>query len=128
MEAQFDQRGQHAESLGAIRKSGIDFGIGLRLVYGTKVLYGYTNETDVDELRRILTDLAAKDLRDPTTTATSFNYARPQDLHPANRVLSTDPEVADKVAFLIAADGVARGHQQSDFADPGHGSSERAAR
>jgi TldD protein len=90
-------------------ESGIDFGIGLRLVYGTKVLYGYTNETDVDELRRILTDLAAKDLRDPTTTATSFNYARPQELHPANRVLSTDPEVADKVAFLIAADGVARG-------------------
>lgn len=30
-------------------ESGIDFGIGLRLLYGTKVLYGYTNKPEGDE-------------------------------------------------------------------------------
>ena len=34
-------------------QSGIDFGIGLRMVYGNKVLYGYTNKADGDELKRI---------------------------------------------------------------------------
>ena len=29
-------------------QSGIDFGIGVRIVYGSKVLYGYTNKTDAD--------------------------------------------------------------------------------
>ena len=49
-------------------ESGINFGIGLRLVYGSKVLYGYTNKTDPDELLRIASVLAAKDLRDPVST------------------------------------------------------------
>ena len=54
--------------------SGIDFGIGLRLVYGSKVLYGYTNRTDEDELRRIVTELAAKDRRDPATSTSAFDF------------------------------------------------------
>ena len=60
-------------------QSGIDFGIGLRLVYGTKVLYGYTNSTEADELKRILSDLAAKDLRDPTVEARAFDYRHRPD-------------------------------------------------
>ncbi|MFT5548422.1 MAG: TldD protein, partial [Candidatus Azotimanducaceae bacterium] len=55
-------------------ESGINFGIGLRLVYGTKVLYGYTNKADLDELLRITSVLAAKDLRDPVNTTKSFNF------------------------------------------------------
>ena len=46
-------------------ESGIDFGIGVRLVFGSKVLYGYTNKTEADELKRIMGELAAMDLRDP---------------------------------------------------------------
>ena len=42
-------------------ESGIDFGIGVRLVFGTKVLYGYTNKTEPEELKRIANELAAKD-------------------------------------------------------------------
>ena len=40
-------------------KSGIDFGIGVRLIYGTKVLYGYTNSIEKEELIRITRLLAA---------------------------------------------------------------------
>ncbi len=88
--------------------SGIDFGIGLRLVYGTKVLYGYTNSTEADELKRILSDLAAKDLRDPTVDTRSFDYRGVTDHHPARIRLSIDPSIDGKIAYLLAADTAAR--------------------
>ena len=33
--------------------TGIDFGIGLRMVVGTNVLYGYTNHTDKEQLLKV---------------------------------------------------------------------------
>ena len=63
-------------------QSGIDFGIGIRMIYGNKVLYGYTNKNDEAELKKIASALAAKDLRDPTTSSTSFNFIEPMELHP----------------------------------------------
>ncbi len=89
-------------------ESGINFGVGLRLVYGSKVLYGYTNKTDQDELLRIVSVLAAKDLRDPVSTAKSFNFSQMVDIHPARKRLSVDAEIESKVAYLIAADRAAR--------------------
>lgn len=41
-------------------KTGIDFGIGVRLIYGTKALYGYTNSTDKDALIQLTRTLAEK--------------------------------------------------------------------
>ncbi|MCP4429789.1 MAG: TldD/PmbA family protein, partial [Gammaproteobacteria bacterium] len=89
-------------------ESGINFGIGLRLVYGTRVLYGYTNRTDQDELLRIASVLAAKDLRDPVSTLKSFNFNQINDIHPARKTLSVDAETEAKVAWLMAADRAAR--------------------
>ncbi|MFT7491648.1 MAG: TldD protein [Pseudohongiellaceae bacterium] len=89
-------------------ESGINFGIGLRLIYGTKVLYGYTNKTDREELLRIASVLAAKDLRDPVNTSTSFNFNQIIDIHPARKILSVDAEIESKVAYLMAADQAAR--------------------
>jgi TldD protein len=89
-------------------ESGINFGIGLRLVYGTKVLYGYTNKTDQDELLRIASVLAAKDLRDPVSTLKSFDFNQISDIHPASKILSVDAEIESKVAYLMAADRSAR--------------------
>ena len=89
-------------------ESGINFGIGLRLVYGTKVLYGYTNKTDQDELLRIASVLAAKDLRDPVSTRNAFDFNQIPDIHPARKILSVDAEIESKVAYLMAADRAAR--------------------
>ena len=89
-------------------ESGIDFGIGIRLVYGSKVLYGYTNKPEADELKRIMSELAAKDLRAPGISSRSFDYRQIEDLHSALRTLSIDSEVESKVAFLMAADAAAR--------------------
>ena len=88
--------------------SGIEFGIGIRLVYGSKVLYGFTNRTEVEELQRIVSDLAAKDRRDPASTAQAFDYREVTDLHAAYRSLSCNPETESKVAWLLAADRTAR--------------------
>ena len=89
-------------------ESGINFGLGLRMVYGTKVLYGYTNKTDQDELRRIASVLASKDLRDPVSSLKSFDFNQISDIHPARRILSVGAEIESKVAYLMAADRVAR--------------------
>lgn len=89
-------------------QSGIDFGIGIRMVYGTKVLYGYTNKADAGELKRIATELAARDLRDPVTAASAFDYRETSENHPASNILSIDSQVSEKVAYLLAADKSAR--------------------
>ena len=89
-------------------QSGIDFGIGIRLVYGTKALYGYTNRSDESGLKRISSELAARDLRDPATTTTPFDFRVPEDKHTTSVTLSEDPEVEGKVAHLLAADRTAR--------------------
>ena len=94
-------------------ESGIDFGLGIRLIYGDKVLYGYTNKTDVDELKRIASELAARDLRDPVNTAKAFDYRQGGNLHPSSRILSANFEVESKVAYLMAADRAARAHGEA---------------
>ena len=89
-------------------ESGIDFGIGLRLVYGTKVLYGYTNNTSADEMMRILSDLAARDLRDPIVAMSAFDYRDAPDHHPLKKTLSKDPSIESRIAYLLKADVAAR--------------------
>ena len=88
--------------------SGIEFGIGIRLVYGSKVLYGFTNRTDAEELKRVVSDLAARDRRDPALTARAFDLRKAPDMHTAQRTLSRDPETRSKVEWLLAADREAR--------------------
>ncbi|HBL01351.1 MAG TPA: peptidase C69, partial [Aeromonas salmonicida] len=87
---------------------GLDFGIGVRLCYGHKVLYGYTNLASRDELLRIVTLLAAKDRRDPVVTATAFDFTRLTDRNPVALPLSADKQLELKIAYLHAMDAVAR--------------------
>ena len=89
-------------------RSGIDFGIGIRLVYGHKVLYGYTNKIEDTELKRIVRELATKDRRDPSTQRTNFDYRKISEAHPAKKPLSKDPWIESKIAFLLKADQNAR--------------------
>ena len=84
-------------------ESGIDFGIGVRLVFGTKVLYGYTNKTEAEELKRIASELAAKDLRDPATSSEPFDFIEVTDRHEASIPLSQDSSFDEKIAKLLSA-------------------------
>lgn len=89
-------------------QSGIDFGIGIRLIYGEKVLYGYSNTLAEETLKGIVSLLATEDSRDPRNAGGAFNYSAVKERHPAQRVLSNDPELDEKVAYLLAADKAAR--------------------
>ncbi|MGL5290175.1 MAG: TldD/PmbA family protein, partial [Aeromonas sp.] len=98
--------------------SGLDFGIGVRLCYGHKVLYGYTNLAHRDELLRIVTLLAAKDRCDPVVTATAFDFTHLKDRHPIVLPLSCDKQLEQKIAYLHAMDNAARAESRkvSQFA------------
>ncbi|EKA7356370.1 TldD/PmbA family protein [Vibrio vulnificus] len=92
--------------------SGIDFGIGIRLFFGHKVLYGFTNSTEESELKRVTSLLAAKDKRDQIAQAGSLNLIRYPVQHVSYQPLSKDPYLDSKIAFLHQADLAARA--QSD--------------
>ncbi|HFQ5296061.1 TldD/PmbA family protein [Vibrio vulnificus] len=92
--------------------SGIDFGIGIRLFFGHKVLYGFTNSTEESELKRVTSLLAAKDKRDQIAQAGSLNFIRYPVQHVSLQPLSKDPYLDSKIAFLHQADLAARA--QSD--------------
>jgi len=88
--------------------SGIDFGVGIRLFMGPRVLYGYTNRTDTDELLRITSVLAAKDRREQTGSANAFSQLERLDNHPVNNPLDRDSALEQKIVFLRAMDDAAR--------------------
>ncbi|MGL0961529.1 TldD/PmbA family protein [Vibrio vulnificus] len=92
--------------------SGIDFGIGIRLFFGHKVLYGFTNSTEESELKRVTSLLAAKDKRDQIAQAGSLNLIRYPMQHVSLQPLNKDPYLDSKIAFLHQADLAARA--QSD--------------
>jgi len=68
--------------------SGIDFGIGLRLIFDGKVLYGYSNTDDTQALMRIADKLAARDRRQAQSRPMALEAQIVSDRHPAERILS----------------------------------------
>ncbi|MFH4679866.1 TldD/PmbA family protein [Vibrio diabolicus] len=92
--------------------SGIDFGIGIRLFFGHKVLYGYTNSTDEAELKRVTSLLAAKDKREQIASAGSLNLNRYPIQHGCRMPLSQDANLDSKIAFLLKVDQAARAESE----------------
>ncbi|PID45740.1 MAG: peptidase C69 [Proteobacteria bacterium] len=87
--------------------SGIDFGIGLRIVFGSKVLYGYTNQTDAESLKRIASTLSARDLSQRLHDFTRFDCRSISNHHPAKIVLSQNAAIDSKVDYLLKANAAA---------------------
>lgn len=92
--------------------SGIDFGIGIRLFFGHKVLYGYTNSQDEEKLKQITSLLCAKDKRDQICNAGSLNFIQHENRHPVLLPFSANNHVEEKIAFLKRVDACAKA--QSD--------------
>ncbi|MGF1715606.1 TldD/PmbA family protein [Photobacterium chitinilyticum] len=92
--------------------SGIDFGIGIRLFFGHKVLYGYTNSTDEEELKRVTGLLAAKDKRDQIANAAALNFSRYSSKHLCKQPLAQGANLEAKIAFLRETDKAARSEDE----------------
>ncbi len=88
--------------------TGIDFGLGIRLLYGTKVLYGYTNRTDIEELKRIVRTLSALDRKEPHLISKSFEDLSIKSIHPAVNGLDHAVPMEEKINFLMQIDKHAR--------------------
>ena len=88
--------------------TGIDFGIGLRMVVGTNVLYGYTNHTDQSELIRVINLLGARigDVDPRLGQPLMLNAI--SDQHPVSLSLTRGTHMEDKVAYLRTMDIAAR--------------------
>ena len=92
--------------------TGIDFGIGLRMVVGTNVLYGYTNHTEEAELLRVINLLGAriKDV-DPRSTQ-PLRVKATADRHPVQLSLTKGTHMEAKVAYLRTMDAAARAENE----------------
>ena len=92
--------------------TGIDFGIGLRMVVGTNVLYGYTNHTSEEELIRVINLLGAR-IKDGDPKATQpLTLEHMGDRHPVTKPLNQGTHMEPKVAFLKAMDVAARAEHE----------------
>lgn len=91
--------------------SGVDFGVGVRLLFGTKVLYGYTNQTDLDVLIKVVNQLSALDKKDPEASAQSFNFETAPSIHQITVPLGEEP-ITEKVDRLMAMDKMIREKDQ----------------
>jgi TldD protein len=90
--------------------SGIDFGVGIRLIFGTKVLYGYSNSIEKEEMLRITGILSSMDRKDPVTTVKAFDFLSFENIHPSLYGLDGNTDIQDKIDYLMLFDKTARAH------------------
>ena len=79
---------------------GIDFGIGIRLIYGVNVVYGYTNSIQEQDIIDVVRKLGAKNNLSSNNTGSALNFSKVQNAHPHQNGLDHSPLTAEKIAFL----------------------------
>ena len=78
---------------------GIDFGVGIRLIYGKEVLYGYTNSADKDELLRVAKILGERYKQERKTNLQAFAVTQFDNIHPVKKGLHHSPFTEQKIAY-----------------------------
>ena len=91
-------------------KSLIDFGIGIRLIYGEKVLYGHTNKTQLDELISLTRLIAAADIAGVKQKAAPLPVA---SRHYQMIQSTQDVPLEEKLLYLKSIDQAARHSSKS---------------
>jgi TldD protein len=89
-------------------KTGTDFGIGIRALFGDKSVYGYTNIAERDELLRIVALICGLDQKAGQGKAHNLKVQRAADRQPAQRGLDRDASYEEKIAYLLKIDEYAR--------------------
>jgi TldD protein len=89
--------------------AGTDFGIGIRLIYGTEVLYGFTSNDDEEELLKLTANLAAtrKSSRKDSSPI-NFNTQKVTNIH-RFAIHPGDVLSKTKVDLLKKSNDIARG-------------------
>ena len=85
--------------------NGINFGIGIRLIYGTKVLYGYTNSKNKKDLLEVVDALSVNEkVRQDVGQSMSFNFEKNIDQHLVHYGLNNNLSLDEKIPFLFNVD------------------------
>ncbi len=87
---------------------GVDFGIGIRLVYGSKVLYGFTNNPTEEELKKIVTTLATTDKKSGIKKLSDFTTKDLSIVHKATLSLHDTYPLDAKIQWLMNLDKATR--------------------
>lgn len=88
--------------------AGVDFGIGVRLIYDNDVVYGYTNSKKLDDLITLTNQLGALNKKPAQAKAQSLAHKTTNDIHPVAKGLDNDLPLEQKVAYLTNIDGWVR--------------------
>ncbi len=92
-------------------KTGTDFGIGIRVIFGDKSIYAYTNIAEREELLRIVGILCSLDKQSQRVNAPlSFMAQKPKELWPVSKGLDRDSTYEAKIAYLMSIDAAVRKH------------------
>ena len=83
-------------------KTGTDFGVGVRLVFGHESYYGYTNLPSEPELLKIVEVLSSRHRKGQRNTLVfdSFKSVKPGLTFSASKGLNNKSVIDDKIAFL----------------------------
>ena len=86
-------------------KSGIDSGVGIRLIFGKQAIYGYTNSLEQDKLVELLRTLAAR-YKTQSSNQSPITFTTNEDL--INEV--QNKELQERIHFLNKIDQQTRNH------------------
>lgn len=92
-------------------KSGTDFGVGIRVIFGTQVLYGYANQKEREELLRIVSALCANHKRQTVNSAQFSELSGLKSVSEWSKAkygLDHPYDLEKKIAYLSQIDKSAR--------------------
>lgn len=79
---------------------GIDFGIGVRMIYGDEVLYGYLNSIRDEDVINVMNQLASNYKREKRTSLDNFELKQLNNQPVAIRPISEGGLIDEKVEYL----------------------------
>lgn len=89
-------------------ESGTDFGIGVRLIYGDKALYAYTNSTGHADLINIVRLLAEQYKKSQNNPIANLSFDNPFDFKKIAAIPDKDIALAEKIERLKRLDNLVR--------------------
>lgn len=89
-------------------KTGTDFGIGIRAIFGQKSVYGYTNIAEKEELLRILRLICDMDKTEKKQSPRAFEAQKIAAQIKIERGLNQPSPYEEKIAFLRSVDQAVR--------------------
>lgn len=95
--------------------SGIDFGIGVRLIFGDQALYAYTNSKRQEDLIDLTRKLAAYYKRSPQLEVPVFNFSKAVAYKDIAAIPNREVDLGHKIEVLKKLDELTRA--ESDFVD-----------